>query len=126
MPRRESWYARYPDYRVDLEPSADHVRVLYGDRVLADSRRTLRVEETGHAPVIYFPLEDVRTELLEASAHATFCPFKGDASYWSLRLDGQREENLVWTYRDPFPEVAGLRGHAAFYADRVRIEEGAP
>ena len=125
MAKRESLYHAYPDYRVDLEPSSSPVRVTLAGRTLAESTRALVVRETKHVPVVYIPTEDVRLELFERTGHRTFCPFKGEASYWTLRLGDRVEENLVWSYEDPFDEVKGLAGHLAFYPDRVEWE-GAP
>jgi len=119
MPERESLYAKVPDYRVDLEPSERRVRVLFGGETVADSARTLLVKETKHADVLYFPREDVRFEHLERTGHESFCPFKGEAAYWTLRAGGASSENAVWSYEDPFPEVAGLKDYVSFYADRV-------
>jgi acyl-CoA thioesterase-2 len=121
MPRRESLYARYPDYRVDLEPNPRRVQARLGDAIVADSRRTLTVRETRHDPVVYFPREDVRFELLERTDHRSFCPFKGEASYWTVRLGERAEENVAWGYEDPFEQVAGLEDHVAFYADRIEL-----
>ncbi len=122
MDEPRSAYADHPGYRVDLIPQDVRVRIFRGDQLLADSRRTLLVRETAHAEVIYFPPEDVRLELFEASAHRTRCPFKGEASYWSLARAERPEPNLAWTYRTPFAEVAALAGYVAFYPDRTRIE----
>ncbi len=122
-PKGESLYKQYPDYRVDLEPSTDRVQVFLGDESIADSRRTLLVKETKHAPVIYFPREDVRMDLLERTSHETFCPFKGQASYWSIRAAGQVDENSVWTYEDPFTEVEGLKDYVSFYVGRGEISQ---
>ncbi len=119
MARRESLYHKFPDYRVDLDPSATRVRVRFGGEVVADSDRTLVVRETKHEPVVYFPREDVRFDLLEPTSHTTFCPFKGEASYWTLRVGDRAEENVVWSYDNPFDEVAGLKHYVSFYADRV-------
>jgi uncharacterized protein (DUF427 family) len=124
MPRRESLYHRFPAYRVDLEPGSERVRVRLAGELLADSDRVLVVRETDHAPVIYFPREDVRLDLLERTDHASFCPFKGEASYWSARVGDRVEENLAWSYEDPFAEVAGLKDYVSFYADRVDWENG--
>ena len=121
MPKGESLYRQYPDYRVDLEPNPDRVRVFLGDEMIADSRRTLLVRETRHEPVVYFPREDVSFEHLVRSEHTSFCPFKGEASYWTLRVAGRESENAVWSYEDPFDEVAGLKGYLAFYTDRVQL-----
>lgn len=121
MPRESLW-GKVPDYRVDLDPSPQRVTARLGDAVLADSERALVVRETKHAPVVYFPREDVRFDRLERTGHQTFCPFKGEASYWSLRLGDRVEENLVWSYEAPFAEVAGLKDYVAFWPDRVEWE----
>ncbi len=119
MAKRESLYHKYPDYRVDLDPSTARVRVSFAGEVIAESERTLVVRETKHPPVVYFPRQDVRFDLLEATSHSTFCPFKGDASYWTLQVGDLVEENVVWSYADPFDEVAGIKDYVSFYADRV-------
>ena len=124
MPKRQSLYHRFPDYRVELEPGAERVRVTLDGALLADTRRPLVVRETKHAPVIYFPREDVRFDHLERSDHGTFCPFKGEACYWSARVGTRLERDLAWSYEDPFPEVAGLKDYVSFYADRVEWERG--
>ena len=118
MSRRESLYHRFPEYRVDLEPNPGRVRVRFDGVTIADTDRALRVLETKHPPVVYLPLDDVRTEYLLPADHQTFCPFKGEASYWSIRVADRVEENAVWTYERPFDEVAGLKGYVAFYPDR--------
>jgi len=92
------------------------------------------VEETDHKPVLYVPEQDVNQDLFQPSEHHTVCPFKGQASYRSLVVDDVVEDNVLWFYPDPFPEVAGIDGHVAFYDRRVRVEfddpgprsEGAP
>ncbi len=122
MPKRESLYHKHPSYRVDLEPSSKRVRVRFHGTTVADSQRTLVVVETQHEPIVYFPRDDVRMELLERSDHETFCPFKGDASYWTVRVGEQADQNVVWSYEDPFEEVAGLKDYVAFYGDRFEWE----
>jgi uncharacterized protein (DUF427 family) len=124
MPSRPSLYERFPDYRVDLEPSPGRIRVSVAGQVIADSERTLSVRETKHDPVVYFPRDDVSFDLLEPTTHTTFCPFKGDARYWTLRVGDRVEENLLWGYDDPFEQVADLAGYVAFYPDRVDWERG--
>lgn len=123
MPSRRSLYAEYPDYRVDLEPNPRRVRVTIDGELIADSTRTLVVRESRLEPVLYFPIEDMEPDRLERTDHQTFCPFKGEASYWTIRTDSRAEENAVWGYEDPFDEVAGLRGYVAFYADRVDLQQ---
>jgi uncharacterized protein (DUF427 family) len=112
-------YATKPDHRVDLLPEARRVRVTFAGAVIADSSAALRVEETGHGPVHYVPEKDVRTELLHATEHKSYCPFKGDCSYWTIDAGGRRAENAVWGYRTPYDEASGLAGHYAFYGSRV-------
>ncbi|MEN8184376.1 MAG: DUF427 domain-containing protein [Myxococcota bacterium] len=123
MPERQSLYHRFPDYRVDLEPNAGRVRVRLAGEVVADSERALLVRETKHDPVVYFPRQDVRFDLLERTEHRTFCPFKGDACYWTLRVGDRTETDLVWSYEDPFEEVEGLKDYVSFYPDRVEWEQ---
>lgn len=116
-------YATKPEHRVDLLPETKRVRVTFAGAVIADSHDALRVEETGHGPVHYLPEKDVRLDLLQATDHHTYCPFKGDCSYWTIAVDaggGQtRSENAVWAYRAPYDEARGLAGHYAFYQSRV-------
>ncbi|HKS89985.1 MAG TPA: DUF427 domain-containing protein [Stellaceae bacterium] len=117
-------YATKPEHRVDLVPESRRVRVTFAGAVVADSGDTLRVEETGHGPVFYVPEKDVRTDLLRPTDHHTYCPFKGDCSYWSIEIaGGKRSENAVWGYRKPYDEAAGLAGHYAFYTSRVDAVE---
>jgi uncharacterized protein (DUF427 family) len=124
MPKRESLYHEHPDYRVDLEANPRRVRAQCRGETIADSERTLLVKETNHDPVVYFPREDVRFDLLERTDHESFCPFKGEAAYWTLRLADGSEDNLVWSYEEPFDQVAGLKDYVAFYPDRVELREG--
>lgn len=112
------------DYRIAIHPFPDQVRVSYNGVELAKTRNALLLDETGHNRVFYIPLADVRMELLEHSQHQTHCPLKGDASYWSLKLPGEEQENLIWAYQQPFAEVAEIAGHVAFYQDRVDIKIG--
>lgn len=108
--------------RITLEPATGRLRVLWDGTCVADSARALVLRERGHDPVPYFPREDVRTELLEPSDRRTHCPFKGDASYWSLRAGERRADDAVWSYEEPFEEVEAIRERMAFYPDRVTIE----
>ncbi|MBW2267604.1 MAG: DUF427 domain-containing protein [Deltaproteobacteria bacterium] len=118
MPKGKALYHEYPDYEVALDSNPARVRVTFHGEVVVDSSRTLVVRETGHTAVVYFPREDVRFEWLERSDNETFCPFKGEASYWNLRVREHSEANAVWSYEDPFEQVAGLAGYLAFLPDR--------
>ena len=123
MPERESLYHKYPDYRVDLEPLDERVVVTLDGETIADSTRALRVRETRHDPVIYLPRDDVRMERLERTEHQTFCPFKGEAAYWTIRVGDRVEANAVWTYEAPFDQVAGLKDYVSFYQDRPGLSQ---
>lgn len=122
MTKIESAWGRYPDYRIDLVPHRGTVRVWHGDLLLAESDAALRLEETKHVDRLYVPEADVRWEHFEPTDHHTVCPFKGEADYWTLVASDPPEENVVWAYRTPFDEVGGIKGHVAFYQERVRIE----
>jgi uncharacterized protein (DUF427 family) len=116
-----SAWAERPDYRVDILPRRNLVTVRNGDDVLARTASALLVDEQDHGLVFYLPEADVNFDLLAPTDDHTRCPFKGDASYW--RLAGGSDP-VAWTYRDPYLEVARIRGHVAFYQDRVTVEVG--
>ncbi|MFF0742806.1 DUF427 domain-containing protein [Streptomyces sp. NPDC004111] len=102
-------------HRITVEQGSTHVRVVRDGQVLAESRRPLLLRETGLPVRYYLPPEDVRTELLTASDTTTHCPFKGDASYWSV----PGKADLVWAYQEPLSEVAAIKGHFCFYDTEV-------
>jgi len=110
-------YERFPDYRVDLVLSAGVLRARCHDLVVAESTSALRVVETKHEPQIYFPRQDVRMQHLEPVDQTTYCPFKGHARYWHVRVADQLSTNAAWSYEDPMDEVAGLKDYIAFYGD---------
>jgi acyl-CoA thioesterase II len=117
----ESAWARYPDHRIDIGAPKTSGQVWAGDVLLAESDRCLVVTETKHVDRLYFPESDVRWELFTQTEHHSVCPFKGDADYWSLTAAGQTEDNVVWTYRTPSPEVADIKGYVCFYQERLRV-----
>jgi len=116
-------WGKKPEHRVDIRPDSAHLRVTFAGVVVADSKETLRIEETGHGPVHYFPERDVRLDLLKKTDHASYCPFKGDASYWTIEVvsggEARHSENAVWAYCAPYDEVTPLAGYYAFYSSRV-------
>ena len=113
------------DYEIRIEPVARQVRVEFNDVCIADSTRALVLHETRLPPAYYFPPEDVRMDLLVQNDFSTHCPFKGNASYWSLKVGTQIVENAAWAYQEPFPEAGEIRGHLSFYRNKVSaIYEG--
>jgi uncharacterized protein (DUF427 family) len=113
-----------PDHPINIEPNPNRVRILFGGRVVADTARALTLKEASLPPVQYIPREHADMDLLERTPHRTNCPYKGGAAYYTIQVDGRTAENAVWTYEHPYPAVAAIAGHLAFYPDRVdRIEE---
>jgi uncharacterized protein (DUF427 family) len=108
-----------PAHQLYLEPTPRRLRVVTGERVIADTTDAMVLHETGLMPVYYVPLADVRQDVLEATNHHTHCPFKGDASYWSVRVGDEVRENAVWTYPEPLDGAPPLAGLVAFYPDAV-------
>jgi len=119
-------WPKHPGYRIDLVPITGRVTVTHAGVLLAESERCLRVEESNHVDRIYVPEGDVRWELFEPSATVTTCPFKGEATYWSLVGFDPPKRDVVWTYRQPYDQVAGLAGHVCFYEHRVTVELDEP
>ena len=107
------------DHPVWTEPSPRRVRAFLDGTAVADSTRALLLLETGHLPVYYFPPTDVRTDLLEPTDKATYCPYKGHASYWSVSVGDRVATNAVWSYQDPLPERTDIKGYLAFYWNRM-------
>jgi len=117
------------DYHLQFEGVSHRVRVLFNGVAIADSVRAMLVHETRHAPVYYFPKDDVRIDRLEPSTLSTFCPFKGNASYWNVIVGDRSAADAAWSYEDPYPEADPVRGWIAFYMDRLdelRYEESSP
>lgn len=112
-------YRANPEHRVEVGPSPRRVRAVFNGETVADSTRMLLVRETRHLPVYYFPLDDVRRDLMRRTDRATHCPYKGTASYWSLAVAGREAEDAMWAYETPYDESASLAGYAAFYWDRI-------
>lgn len=104
---------------VGFEQSPKRVRAVIGGETVADSLATVLVLEKGHLPVYYFPRRDVRLDLVESSDRHTSCPLKGEASYWHVKGDAGRVENAAWSYEAPIPEAEAIKGHIAFYWNKV-------
>jgi uncharacterized protein (DUF427 family) len=109
------------DHPITIAPAAGRVVVRWRGRRAADTSRALELREASYPPVLYIPREDADMRLFEPSAHETTCPYKGRASYFTLRDGDQVDANAVWSYAAPKPGVAAIKDHLAFYPDRVEI-----
>jgi uncharacterized protein (DUF427 family) len=107
------------DHPISVERNPARVVVSVAGRVIADTRNALTLREAAYPPVQYIPREDVDFSQLERTDHFTYCPYKGDCNYYSVPAGGHKSVNAVWTYENPFPAVAQIRGHVAFYPERV-------
>ena len=113
-----------PDHPITITPASGRVVVKLGGQVIADTRRALILQEASYPAVKYIPREDADMAFLERTDHQTYCPYKGDCSYYSIPLGGERSRNAVWTYENPYAAVAAIKDHLAFYPERVdSIEE---
>jgi uncharacterized protein (DUF427 family) len=108
-----------PDHPISIERNTNRVVVSVAGRVIADTREALTLSEAHYPAVEYIPRKDVDMTLLARSDRSTYCPYKGDASYFSIHLGGERSIDAVWTYETPYAAVAGIKDHLAFYPDRV-------
>jgi uncharacterized protein (DUF427 family) len=112
------------EHPITIEPSASRVRVIVGSKTIADTRAALTLRESDYPAVQYVPREDVDMSLLERTDHESYCPYKGEASYFSIPSGGERSANAIWTYETPYDAVAPIKEYLAFYPDRVdAIEE---
>jgi uncharacterized protein (DUF427 family) len=113
-----------PDHPITLEKARSRVVVRSGAMVVAETTQAIELNEASYPPVFYIPLDDVDQRLLRPSEAHTWCPYKGEASYYDI-VDGDGDGSdlsaAVWYYDDPFPAVAGIKGHVAFYSDRVTV-----
>ncbi|POR46334.1 uncharacterized protein (DUF427 family) [Paraburkholderia eburnea] len=113
-----------PDHPITIERTPSRVVVKVAGKTVADTRRALTLREANYPPVFYVPRDDADMALLARTDHSTYCPYKGDASYYSITPGGERSINAIWTYEAPHDAVAQIKNHLAFYPDRVdSIEE---
>jgi len=111
-------------HQITITPSTLHVEVSIDGETVAESDRPVLLDETGLPTRYYLPREDVRTELLRPTSRSTTCPFKGQASYWSVDVGGTVHDDLVWSYEAPIPAAQGIAGLMSFYNDRVEVAVG--
>lgn len=110
-----------PDHPITIEPAGKRVVVTVAGRIVADSSNALILQEATYPPVFYVPRADADMSLLARTAHQSYCPYKGEAAYFSITPGGERSVNAIWTYEKPYEAVAAIAGHLAFYPDRVDL-----
>ena len=115
-----------PDHPIAVTPTSEHVRVTFNGKVVADTKRALVLRESTYKPVFYIPREDAQMAMFERTANATHCAYKGDASYYSIRVGDRVAENAIWSYETPFPAMKEIAGYVAFYPNRVDAIEVTP
>ena len=108
-----------PDHPIDIAPTQSRVVVKLAGRVIADTRDALTLREASYGPVQYIPRKDIDMSLFERTAHQSYCPYKGEAAYYSVPAGGERAINAAWTYETPYEAVTEISEHLAFYPDRV-------
>jgi uncharacterized protein (DUF427 family) len=112
---------KIPDasHPITIAPAMERVRITHGGKVIADSRHAIALKEASYPVVHYIPRDEVDFSALTRTTHASHCPYKGDASYYSVEHQGGRSDNAIWTYEAPYPAVAEIAGYLAFYPQRV-------
>jgi uncharacterized protein (DUF427 family) len=115
-----------PDHPITIKPANERVRVIFNDQVVADTRRALLLQEASYKPVFYIPRDDAQMALFTRTTHSTHCPYKGDASYYTIKVGDRAAENAIWSYETPYPAMTDIAGHLAFYPNRVDKIEAMP
>jgi uncharacterized protein (DUF427 family) len=108
-----------PDHPITIERNPSRVVVTVAGRTIADTHEALTLREGNYPPVQYIPRKDVDMTLLERTGHTSYCPYKGDCSYYSIPVGGERSSNAAWSYETPHDAVASIAGYLAFYPDRI-------
>lgn len=121
-------FRQRPDHQIVLSAPEAALTVRLGDVTIAASRRAIRLDEDHCPPRYYLPREDVDMARLSATAHSSYCPFKGDARYWTVEAGGRQAVNAAWAYDAPYDECLALAGRIAFYGERFefRVDSGRP
>lgn len=112
-----------PDHPITITAAPCRVRVTFAGRVVADTRRALSLAEASYPPVMYIPRQDVDLATFERTDHKTHCPYKGEASYYSIHAADQTAQNALWSYEQPLEAVSAIAGYMAFYPNRVELEQ---
>lgn len=110
-----------PDHPITLTPATRRWRAMYSGHVIADTNDAIILQEASYPPVVYFPRDDVAMDYMSRTERSTHCPYKGDAAYYTLLMNGHIAENAVWTYEQPYPAMGLIEGRLAFYPDKVEV-----
>ena len=116
---------RHP-HAMTIETYPHRVKVIFHEKVIADTQQALVLKEGSLPPVLYLPRRDVVMAYLERTTHSTHCPFKGDASYFTVNVDGRVAENAAWSYETPLASVSAIKDHIAFYREKIDAIEETP
>jgi len=108
-----------PDHPIIVERHARRVRVVFNGRIVAESANALRLQEADYRPVFYILRDDADMRCFQPSTHKTYCPYKGEASHFTLAVEGKEARNAAWSYETPYPAVADICEYLAFYPSRV-------
>ena len=114
------------DHPITIAAAAERIRVTFAGQVVADSREALVLKEASYPPVSYIPRKDVNLALLRRTERKTHCPYKGEASYYTIHAGGRVAENAIWSYENPLADMSAIAGYVAFYPDRVDSIETLP
>jgi len=112
-----------PDHPITLEAAANRWRARFAGHVIADTDDAIILREADYPARVYFPRKDVAMEYMSRTERSTHCPYKGDAAYYTVLMDGQFAENAVWTYEQPYPAMEQIAGRLSFYPDKVEVYE---
>src|ERR1044072_2925576 len=108
-----------PDHLITITPATERVRVTFNGHVVADANSGLVLQEASYKPVFYMPREDAQMALFARASNASHCPYKGDASYYTIKVGDKAAENAIWSYETPFPAMKEIEGRLAFYPNRI-------
>lgn len=108
-----------PDHPITIEHNPNRVRVTFNGKIVAETKNALTLREASYPPVLYIPRADAQLAMLEKTTRGTMCPYKGDASYYSIKADDKTAENAIWSYEQPYPAMKKIEGYLAFYPNRV-------
>lgn len=115
-------FKNHPDHKIEIHPFNGNLKVMVGEQNIAEINGALVLQESKYKPAYYISKSVLNNDMLEASSHTTYCPFKGDASYYHLHHNGSKFENAIWSYENPYEEVYAIKGYLSFYPNVGKVE----